>query len=104
MLELEVAGEGVEGASESEKSDDEAQASKKSDGKVRFGKRKERAGKPRKAERSLVRQNQVTGVDILDSVVRSFDAYTEDDTADLYFMTYFFFKDWKNMREYLQER
>jgi hypothetical protein len=104
MLELEVAGEGVEGASESEKSDDEVQASKKSGGKVRFGKRKGRARKPQKTERSLVKRNQVTDVDILDSVVRSFNAYAEDDTDDLYFMIYCFFKDWNSMREYLQER
>jgi hypothetical protein len=104
MLELEVAGEGVEGASESEKSDDDVQASKKSGGKVRFGKRKGRVRKPQKTERSLVNRNQVTDVDILDSVVRSFDAYAEDDTDDLYFMIYCFFKDWNSMREYLQER
>jgi hypothetical protein len=104
MLELERAGEGVEGASESEESDDEVQASKKSGGKVRFGKRKGRARKPQKTERSRVKRNQVTDVDILDSVVRSFDAYAEDDTDDLYFMIYCFFKDWNNMREYLQER
>jgi hypothetical protein len=104
MLELEAAGEGVEGASEPEKSDDEVQASEKSGGKVRFGKRKGRARRPQKTERSLVKRNQVTDVDILDSVVRSFDAYAEDDTDDLYFMIYCFFKDWNSMREYLQER
>ena len=81
MLELERAGEGVEGASESEESDDEVQASKKSGGKVLFGKRKGRARKPQKTERSRVKRNQVTDVDILDSVVRSFDAYAEDDTT-----------------------
>ena len=49
MLELEVAGEeGVEGASESEKSDDDVQASKKSGGKVRFGKRKGELESPRR--------------------------------------------------------
>ena len=48
MLELERAGEGVEGASESEESDDEVQASKKSGGKVRFGKRKGELESPRR--------------------------------------------------------
>ena len=104
MLELEVAEEVEASAIESEKSDGKIQASKKSGGKVRFGKRKGRARKPQKTERSLVKRNQVTDIDILDSVVRSYEAYAKGDTDDLYFMIYYFFKDWNSICEYLQER
>jgi hypothetical protein len=72
--------------------------------KIQYGKRK---GKTRKSEKTAKLSEKAvpsSNIDVMDSLVQTRQVnYELDEGDDVYFKIYCFFKDWNDIREYLQE-
>ncbi|TVY68961.1 hypothetical protein LSUE1_G008498 [Lachnellula suecica] len=94
------------GESTDEKESDKenhVEKAKKVKGKIRFGKRKGKARNAKKSETTIVVRKPVTDIEIYDAMLQTSNDF-DDEEDDLYFMIYFFFKDFQALREYIQER
>lgn len=78
-------------------------SAKKAVAKKKGGKKSNK--RKQKSSVAMVKANASDDIAMLDSIIENqAHDFWEDDTDDLYFMVYCFFKDWNIIREYLQER
>lgn len=74
--------------------------------KKKTGKKKGKSRKTHQSDAPASKSKASKDIVFLDSIIQNQETNIdwEDETDDVYFMVYCFFKDWNSLREYLQER